>query len=102
MSELRSCGSPGTSLLPEVVQLVDYVWEEASGQLGDILSVPVESVKVEQVDKAEAALLSIRRILDEGKGQGEGEWGRGNVSGEGRGGQGEGEREEGERKEPGR
>ena len=31
-----------------------------------VLSVPVEHIKLEQVDKAEAALLSLRRLLDEG------------------------------------
>lgn len=42
---------------------MDYIWTEASGQLKDVLAVPVESIKVEQVDKAEAALLSIKRLL---------------------------------------
>ena len=30
------------------------------------MSVPVERIKLEQVDKAEAALLSLRRLLDQG------------------------------------
>ena len=76
MSEIRSSSS-GVSLAPEVTQLVDYIWEEANGQLEEVLSVPVESVTVEQVDKAEAALLSIRRMVDEGKSGEDGEVDRG-------------------------
>lgn len=53
----------GNSLSPRVSELVDYVWTEASGQLEQVLAVPVEAIKVEQVDKAEAALLSIKRAL---------------------------------------
>lgn len=44
-------------------ELVDYIWTEASGQLEDVLAVPVETIQVEQIDKAEAALLTIRRLL---------------------------------------
>lgn len=48
---------------PEVSQLVDYVWAEASGQLEEVLAVPMETIKTEQVEKAEAALLSLKRCL---------------------------------------
>ena len=44
---------------------MERVWSEASGQLKDVLGVPVESIKVEQVDKAEAALLTIKRLLSD-------------------------------------
>ena len=77
MAEVRSSSSSGVAIAPEVVQLIEYIWEEASGRLGEVLSVPIESVKLEQVEKAEATLLSIRRLLDEGKGgndNGEGVW----------------------------
>ena len=50
---------------PSVSNLVEYVWQEASGQLEDVLAVPVASIKVEQLDKAEATLLTIRRLLQE-------------------------------------
>ena len=69
MAEVRSSCISGVAIAPEVMQLVEYVWEEASGCLGEVLSLPVESVKLEQVEKAEAALLSIRRLLDQGKGE---------------------------------
>ena len=44
-------------------KLVEYVWAEAMGELEEVLAVPVASVKVEQLDKAEAALLTIKRLL---------------------------------------
>ena len=52
-------------LHPQVSTLVDYVWSEASGELRDVLAVGVESIKVDQLDKAEAALLSIKRLLSD-------------------------------------
>ena len=45
---------------------MDYTWEEASGQLSEIPAVPEDRIKTEDLDKAEAALLSIRRALEEG------------------------------------
>jgi poly [ADP-ribose] polymerase len=48
-----------------VAALVDYIWTEASGRLKDVLAVSVESIKVEQVDKAEAELLTIKRLLSD-------------------------------------
>ena len=70
-------------LHPLVSQLVGYIWREAIGELESVLGIPLQSVKLEQVrifyvkylinitvffqvEKAEAALLSIRRLLDEG------------------------------------
>ena len=52
------------SLLPEVSRLVDYVWTEATDRLEDVLAVTVETISQDQLDKAEAALLSIRRELE--------------------------------------
>ena len=46
---------------------MDYIWEEVSGRLEDALTTPLEAIKIEQVEKAEAALLSIRKLIDEGK-----------------------------------
>ena len=51
---------------PDVLKLVEYLWEEASGQLEEVLSVPIATIKTEQVDKAEAALLTIKRLIQEG------------------------------------
>lgn len=50
----------------EVSNLVDYIWEEATGQLEEILAATMDTLKTEQVDRAEASLLSIRRLLDQG------------------------------------
>jgi len=52
---------------------VDYIWDELSGRLDEVLTTPMEALKMEQVEKAEAALLSIRKLLDEGKTEREGE-----------------------------
>ena len=70
MSETRSTDLSGTSIDPEVIELVDYIWSEASGQLEDVLAVPVSTIKVEQLDKAEASLLTIKRLLQEETKQG--------------------------------
>ena len=63
---LDICSSNGASevMAAEVTDLVGYIWNEANGELNDVLSVPVEGIKLEQVEKAEAALLSIKLILD--------------------------------------
>ena len=64
MIDIRSSsGTSGLSLVPEVSQLVDYVWDEASGQLEEVLTVAVETIKLEELNKAEAALLSIKQLL---------------------------------------
>ena len=64
VAESRSCvGEGGVSMAPEVSQLVDYVWTEANGQLEEVLAAPIETFKTEQVEKAEAALLSLKRLL---------------------------------------
>ena len=58
-----SAEGEGVSVAPEVSQLVDYVWAEANGQLEEVLAAPVETVKTEQVEKAEAALMSLKKLL---------------------------------------
>ena len=63
LAEVRTA-SGHLSLLPEVSRLVETIWTEATDQLEDVLAVAVETISLEQLDKAEAALLSIRRELD--------------------------------------
>lgn len=64
VAESRSCaGREGVSIAPEVSQLVDYIWTEANGQLEEMLASPIESFKTEQVEKAEAALMSLKEHL---------------------------------------
>lgn len=64
VAESRSTvGREGVSMAPEVSQLVDYVWAEANGQLDEVLASPVETIKTEQVEKAEASLMSLKRHL---------------------------------------
>ena len=58
-----SAEGEGVAMAPEVSQLVDYVWAEANGQLEEVLAAPVETIKTEQVEKAEAALMSLKKLL---------------------------------------
>ena len=51
-------------LSPEVANLIDFIWNEATGSLSDILAVPADSIKLEDVEKAEAVLLLLRKSLD--------------------------------------
>ena len=51
-------------LSPEVTNLTDFIWNEATGSLSDILAVPADSIKLEDVEKAEAVLLLLRKSLD--------------------------------------
>ena len=64
MLDIRSSTGASEVIPAEVTDLVGYIWNEANGELNDVLSVPVEGIKMEQVEKAEAALLSIKLILD--------------------------------------
>ena len=64
MLDIRSSTGASQVIPAEVTDLVGYIWNEANGELNDVLSVPVEGIKLEQVEKAEAALLSIKLILD--------------------------------------
>jgi len=66
ISEAHTSGSDGSEVNPDVLRLVEYLWKEASGQLENVLSVPVATIKTDQVDKAEAALLTIKRLIQEG------------------------------------
>ena len=45
-----------------------------SGRLDEVLTTPLESIKKEQVEKAEAALLSIKKLLDRGQSANDGEF----------------------------
>ena len=51
-------------LSPEVANLIDFIWNEATGSLSDILAVPADSIKLEDIEKAEAVLLLLKKSLD--------------------------------------
>ena len=53
---------------PEVANFIDFIWNEATGSLNDILAIPVDSIKLEDVEKAEAILLLLRKSLDANEG----------------------------------
>ncbi|KAL3871218.1 hypothetical protein ACJMK2_039226 [Sinanodonta woodiana] len=50
---------------PAVCGLVNYVWEEAVGNLQQNLRGPLTSIKIEQIDKAEGILKQMREAVDE-------------------------------------
>ena len=64
MLDIRSSIGASDVIPADISDLVGYIWNEANGELNDVLSVPVEGIKLEQVEKAEAALLSVKLILD--------------------------------------
>ena len=64
MSDIHSSTGAREELPLHISNLVGYIWNEANGELNDVLSVPVELIKLEEVEKAEAALLSIKLVLD--------------------------------------
>ncbi|XP_031548614.1 protein mono-ADP-ribosyltransferase PARP4-like isoform X2 [Actinia tenebrosa] len=54
----------GVPPILEVTSLVDYLWKEAVGCLSETLAVPVESLKLQTVQEAEAVLVSMKECLD--------------------------------------
>ena len=66
MLDIRSSIGVSEVIPADIADMVGYIWSEANGELNDVLSLPVEGIKLEQVEKAEAALLSIKLILDAG------------------------------------
>ncbi|XP_032219397.2 protein mono-ADP-ribosyltransferase PARP4 isoform X2 [Nematostella vectensis] len=61
--DTRSSGE-GESVSQEVASLVDYLWTEAIGCLNSTLSVPLESIKLQKVQEAEAILMSLKEEFD--------------------------------------
>lgn len=50
----------------QVLSLVNHIWHEAQGNLESFLSVPVQSIKLADVDNAESVLLSIKQLIQRG------------------------------------
>ena len=64
--DVQCTSQEGTVLSQEVRDLVEYAWNEAAGRLCDVLSAPVNSVKLDEVVKAEGTLLSLKEALELG------------------------------------
>ena len=47
--------------------MVHSLWSEAIGELTSLLSIPVEQINIEDVTKAEAVLLSLRALTNDGQ-----------------------------------
>lgn len=62
------CSEEDSTISPEVAHFIDFIWNEATGSLADILATPVDSIKLEDVEKAEAILLLLRKSLDADEG----------------------------------
>ena len=58
------CSEEDSEFSSDVANLVDFIWNEATGSLSNILAVPVDAIKLEDVEKAEAILLLLRKSLD--------------------------------------
>ena len=58
------CSEEDSRFSSDVANLVDFIWNEATGSLSNILAVPVDAIKLEDVEKAEAILLLLRKSLD--------------------------------------
>ena len=58
------CHEEDAILSPDVANLVDLLWNEATGSLSDILAIPVNTIKLEDVEKAEGILLLLKRSFD--------------------------------------
>ena len=64
----ESSSQEDSSISHEVANLINYIWNEAVGSLADILATPLSSIKLEDVEKAEAILLLLRKSIDDGEG----------------------------------
>ena len=42
-------GLDNSQLSPPVVDLMEHIWKEATGELEDEISIPLQSIKLEQV-----------------------------------------------------
>lgn len=42
-------GLDNSQLSPPVIDLMEHIWKEATGELEDEISVPLQSIKLEQV-----------------------------------------------------
>ncbi|KAK3593675.1 hypothetical protein CHS0354_013571 [Potamilus streckersoni] len=62
---MEEIGAECGVISPAVSGLVNYVWEEAVGNLQHNLRGPLTSIKTEQIDKAEGILKQMREAVDE-------------------------------------
>ncbi|XP_076077942.1 protein mono-ADP-ribosyltransferase PARP4-like isoform X2 [Mytilus galloprovincialis] len=58
-------GMDSRPLSPSTVELIEHIWKEATGEIEQVISVPLQSIKFEQIEKAEAILLKIKDCKDD-------------------------------------
>ncbi len=67
MAEMKSQSfDSDESIDNETLAFVDHIWAAAQGNLETFLSVPVESIKLADVDNAESIMLSIKNMIQKG------------------------------------
>ena len=59
-----SHGLVADSLTPEVEDMVQLVWQEALGEIKDVLQTPLESLTLEQVGQEKKPFCENFRILE--------------------------------------
>ncbi|XP_071133573.1 uncharacterized protein [Mytilus edulis] len=57
-------GMDTSPLSPSVVELMEHIWKEATGEIEEVISSPLQSLKLEQIEKAEAVLLKCKNCSD--------------------------------------
>ncbi|XP_063404028.1 uncharacterized protein LOC134687563 isoform X2 [Mytilus trossulus] len=60
-------GMDSRPLSPSTVELIEHIWKEATGEIEQVISVPLQSIKLEQIEKAEAILLMIKDCKDDSR-----------------------------------
>ncbi|XP_071133574.1 protein mono-ADP-ribosyltransferase PARP4-like [Mytilus edulis] len=58
-------GMDSRPLSPSTEELIEHIWKEATGEIEQVISVPLQSIKLEQIEKAEAILLKIKDCKDD-------------------------------------
>jgi len=49
--QLSSINAVGLAANQDVIELINYIWKEATGQLDQLLAVPAASITAEQVSR---------------------------------------------------
>ncbi|XP_046570901.1 protein mono-ADP-ribosyltransferase PARP4-like [Haliotis rubra] len=60
---LAELPSESNDLDPHVSDLVEHVWREVAGEITEVITMPVDKVKMDQLEKAEAILMQIQDCL---------------------------------------
>ncbi|KAI0229496.1 Protein mono-ADP-ribosyltransferase PARP4 [Lamellibrachia satsuma] len=62
-------GMEQCSMSEEVSDLLEHIWQEAVGELDQTLRVPLQDIKADQIEKAEAVLVELKQALNKPEGK---------------------------------